>query len=174
MNVFQNRLKNLQLLLIITVLFSSCTENLGLMGEEAALPETKEVLQSEMLQRINEVRKEGCTCGSQIFPPAPPLIWNAKQTEAADRHALDMANNNFYDHTGTDGTTVGVRAKDAGYAWSLIGENIAMSYPTVEETVNAWLKSSAHCRNIMAPEFLEMGVATQGDYWVQVLGRKGN
>ena len=173
MNMSKNRCRSTLLLLLTTIYLSSCSENLGTTDEIAALPDPAKILQQEMLIQINAIRTAGCTCGNLEFPPVEPFTWNESLTEAAGRHASDMSLNDFYDHTGSDGSTVGKRAKQAGYAWSLIGENLAQGYPSVDATVEAWIKSPGHCRNIMTSSFQEMGVAEHNGYWVQVLAKAG-
>ena len=50
---------------------------------------------SDMLQRVNAIRAEGCRCGDRLMPPAPPLKWNNQLAQAALGHARDMETNNF-------------------------------------------------------------------------------
>jgi hypothetical protein len=52
-----------------------------------------------------------------------PLVFNAKLASAARRHSLDMFNNLFQGHTGSDGSTPSTRVADAGYSGSG-GENV--------------------------------------------------
>jgi uncharacterized protein YkwD len=93
---------------------------------------------------------------------------------------MDMANNDFFDHTGSDGLKVWDRASQAGYPWSAIGENIAagISLSSVSAAVQAWLDSPGHCANIMSPGYTEFGASkysnsasTYNVYWTQVFGR---
>lgn len=44
---------------------------------------------------------------------------------AARAHAVDMAQNDFFSHTGSDGSSVADRTTMAGYLWTTVGENIA-------------------------------------------------
>jgi uncharacterized protein YkwD len=88
-----------------------------------------------------------------------------------------MAGRGTLSHTGGDGSTHAERATRAGYRWRVVGENIAAGQPTPEQVVAGWLKSAAHCTNLMDPEFSEMGVAyaaaprdARGIYWVQLFG----
>jgi len=139
-----------------------------------ALPPPQEAtvtgLSDEMLQAVNRLRESGCRCGNRRMPPAPPLDWDSRLAAAARRHAEDMSNRGFFDHRGSDGSKVGTRARDAGFAWRHIGENIAYNYGNVPEVVSGWQNSPAHCRNLMSPDFRSMGAAYQSGYWVQVLG----
>jgi hypothetical protein len=60
-----------------------------------------------------------------------PLAFNAKLANAARRHSVDMFNNVFQDHTGSDGSDPSERIKAAGYAGQG-GENV---YANSESTL---------------------------------------
>jgi hypothetical protein len=134
--------------------------------------------QLELLEWVNEVRATGFDCGSEgVFGPAQPLAWNSALAAAAARHSKDMAEADFFDHVGTDGTTVGDRALDAGYDYYIVGENIAAGYDSAMEVLVAWLNSPGHCANIMHPLYEEYGSAVEENpasyyqiYWTQVFG----
>jgi uncharacterized protein YkwD len=131
-----------------------------------------------ILDASNAARAAGHTCGDRFFPPAPPLAWNQSLGQAALVHSRDMADNRYFSHQGTDNTVVGDRARQAGYAWRRVGENIAAGLRTPEEAVAGWLDSPPHCANLMDPGFTEMGAAyainpnskTRRAYWTQVFG----
>lgn len=53
------------------------------------------------------------------------LLADDRLRSAAYGHAEDMAANDFFDHTGSGGSTIGTRATAAGYQWTSLGENIA-------------------------------------------------
>jgi hypothetical protein len=78
---------------------------------------------------------------------------------AAYLHSLDMETNQFFSHTGSDGSDPGDRITREGYDWWTYGENIAVNYPTVSAVMQGWLSSEGHCRNIMNPAFEEIGAA---------------
>lgn len=125
----------------------------------------------EMLDQVNRLRASGCNCGRKYMPPVKPLTWNLRLEKAALAHAKDMEINDFFDHHGSNGSSVGDRADKAGYAWQSVGENIAWGYGSFKETLLGWKDSPGHCRNIMNPSYTEMGVASTGDFWVQDFGR---
>jgi uncharacterized protein YkwD len=135
---------------------------------------------TRILQRINQLRASGATCGSSgQFAPAPAVGWNAKLTQAADGHSQDMAARNYFDHTSADGRTFSQRIDATGYAWSTAGENIAAGYPSVDAVMDGWTKSPGHCANLMNPNFSEIGVAcvpgtsstTYNNYWTMDLAK---
>ena len=111
------------------------------------------------LARINQLRAAGADCRSGgTFAPAAPLAWNGLLTQAAERHSQDMVANNFFSHTGSDGSTLAVRVNATGYAWSSVGENIAAGYPNVDAVMAGWTASDGHCANLMNPGFNEVGL----------------
>jgi uncharacterized protein YkwD len=129
----------------------------------------------EFLKQINQVRSAGCTCGTNYMAPAPPLIWNDNLEKAAKGHAWDMSNNNYFSHTSKDGRSMEDRIVFAGYIFNgfknfAIGENIAFGQTTITEVMNGWIKSPGHCKNLMNPQFKEVGVAEDHHYWVQDFG----
>jgi uncharacterized protein YkwD len=132
-----------------------------------------------ILEGVNAARAAGQVCGSQAFPPAPPLRWNEQLGEAALAHSSDMAAKRYFNHTGKDGSVVGDRARRAGYSWTRIGENIAFGSYTPQDVLAGWLASPGHCSNIMNRDFTEMGAAYAVTpeqrsgviYWTQAFGK---
>ncbi|MBG6075465.1 CAP domain-containing protein [Polaromonas sp. CG_9.11] len=131
----------------------------------------------EVLRLANMARAKPRTCGDQPFSPAPLVTWNAQIAAAAHVHSRDMANRNYFRHSGKDGGQVGDRAGREGYAWQRVGENIAAGQGSPQQVMSAWLSSPHHCANIMDPHFTEMGAAyavnPESDgviYWTQVFG----
>lgn len=121
-----------------------------------ALPDFK----AEALRLVNERRAAGASCGARgAFAPTGPLQWNDKLLKGALVHSRDMAGNNFFSHTGSNGSTPGQRATAAGYAWRGVGENIAGGYGAVSATVEGWMRSDGHCAILMNPGYLDMGLA---------------
>ena len=87
-----------------------------------------------------------------------PLAYSSVLTRAARAYALDMARNNYFEHTGRDGSVPKERLARLGYRSILTGENIAYGPETAEEVVKGWLDSPDHCANIMEPRFREIGI----------------
>jgi uncharacterized protein YkwD len=127
---------------------------------------------SLMLQLVNEQRQKGCNCGSVYYAPTTTVDWNDQLETAAAVHATDMDQNNYFSHTGLDGSSAGDRIRSAGYNWMAYGENIAKGYTTEQTVMAAWIASEEHCINIMNPAFREFGAAKSNLYWVQEFGSK--
>jgi uncharacterized protein YkwD len=134
-------------------------------------------IERRVLDLVNEARAGPRRCGRKRFDAVSPLVFSDPLQRAALEHARDMAGRGTLSHTGGDGSTHAERATRAGYRWRVVGENIAAGQPTPEQVVAGWLKSAAHCANLMDPEFSEMGVAyaaapwdARGIFWVQLFG----
>jgi uncharacterized protein YkwD len=134
--------------------------------------------QSEVLLRVNALRAAGAVCGTTVYAAAAPLNWNNVLLQAAADHSSDMAKNNYFSHDSLDGKSMGQRLLDAGYSYIAAGENIAASDSSVQAVVARWLDSPGHCKNMMNPAYLDIGVAcvhsdssTYGNYWTMDLGR---
>jgi uncharacterized protein YkwD len=107
----------------------------------------------------------------------PPLSIDMRLMDAARRHNNDMATNNFFSHTGSDGSSPFDRIADAGYPASSAGENIAAGYRTAAAAVQAWMNSSGHRANILNSSYEHIGVAyvynsnaSYGHYWTTDFG----
>lgn len=127
--------------------------------------------EEEIVLRL--VNEERCSLG------LVPLALNNQLNAAALVHSRDMANRNFFDHTGSDGRNAGQRITRAGYPWTMWAENIAAGYTTPEAVHTAWMNSPGHRSNILNPNVREMGLAKAynsrsyyGTYWTQVFGNR--
>ena len=129
------------------------------------------------LNAINAVRAVGRNCGSTAYPAAPALKWNAKLETAALLHSQDMANQNYFSHTGKNGSQPWDRMTAAGYAWRTAAENIAAGQPDLTGVMDGWVKSPGHCANLMSVAYTEVGMAMATNsssdyriYWTQNFG----
>ena len=63
--------------------------------------------------------------------------------KAALRHAKAMAYQDFFSHTGADGSTVGQRLTQTGYIWRLVAENISAGQKSAPEAIRTgWIVPS--------------------------------
>ncbi len=132
-----------------------------------------------VLDLINQARATPRNCGDRRFGAARPLRWNDLLAQASERHAEDMARNNYFSHQGRDGSNPAQRVERAGYRYRATGENIAAgTQMQAGDAVAGWIKSPGHCANLMNPDFTEMGAAfavdrrsDMGIYWAQSFGK---
>ena len=130
-----------------------------------------------VLDLVNHARATARSCGDQAFRAAAPLRWDDRLADISRLHAEDMARHNYFSHTGRDGSNPAQRVERAGYRYRAAGENIAAGQARPEDAVAGWIKSPAHCANLMNPAYTEMGVAyavdrasRMGVYWTQTFG----
>jgi hypothetical protein len=103
------------------------------------------------------------------------LTVNAQLTEAARRHSLDMACNNFMKHSGSDGSWTGDRVTDAGYNNPYYLEILAIGLP--QDAMNQWRIEKADWSAVLNSRVTEIGVgyvfskfSAYGGYWTVVMG----
>jgi uncharacterized protein YkwD len=139
--------------------------------EEERLVEGEVELDEELLlSLVNEARSSGRFCGSRYYAPTSLVSWSNTIEQATRLHSDDMYRNNFFSHTGSDGSSAGDRLSRVGYDWATYGENIAWGYRSEASVIAGWLSSDGHCANIMNGGVREMGLTRVGDYWTQLFG----
>ncbi len=107
---------------------------------------------------------------------APPLTLSCPLNQAAQMHLEDMVQNNFFSHTGSDGSSSQDRALAAGYGSGYVGENIAWNYYSAQSVFDGWMGSTAgHRENILNNNYDHMGLAYDPNTrtWVQSFGGGG-
>ncbi len=97
----------------------------------------------------------------------PAVVLNASLTRAAQNYAAVLAEYDWFDHTGPDGSTLASRAETAGYTGGRLGEVLYWG-PTsgsAAEVVAAWLDSPSHRSILLGEQVTEIGVgcAVSGD-----------
>lgn len=107
----------------------------------------------------------------------PPVVVVSELMTAARQHSQDMAQNNYFSHTGRDGSEPWDRMLRAGYRWRSAGENIAAGQRSSAEVMDDWEHSDGHRKNIVNCGFRDIGVgrAASADgtvYWTQVFGSR--
>jgi len=129
------------------------------------------VSQEFMVERINELRQEGCSCSGRYMPPVEPIRWEEKLVQSARIHAQKMHEYRFFAHIGPDGKDVGDRMERVGYRWQFAGENLGEGQRHFMQVLKDWIKSPSHCKLLMDSRMEDMGIARKGKYWVQHFGK---
>lgn len=123
-------------------------------------------MEDEVTALINRERSKA-GCGS--------VRTDERIRTAARAHSTDMAKNNYFSHTGLDGSSFVDRLARAGYPRdAAAGENIAYGYATAQEVVTGWMNSDGHRKNILncSAKATGVGLAYGGTaYWTQLFGR---
>ncbi|MBT2444060.1 CAP domain-containing protein [Streptomyces sp. ISL-36] len=114
----------------------------------------------------SERKKAGCR----------PLRSDSRLRKAAQGHANDMADRDYYAHDTPEGRDGGDRITAAGYRWSTWAENIHRGPKTPKQAMKDWMNSEGHRRNILNCAFKHIGVgvslSSNGPWWVQDFGAK--
>ncbi len=128
----------------------------------------------QLLARINALRQQ-----SGLLP----LDLSSILTAAAQRHSDDMAHTGNIDHTGSDGSTIESRIRDAGYGhwrdFGVWGENIyGGQMADVDAAWNFWINSQVHRANLLNPRYREIGIgvgrSNNGVYYTLNFGAQPN
>ncbi len=135
-----------------------------------------DAFQSEVLDLVNAARAQGRNCGSDFFSAAPPVVWDDRIEDAAQVHSEDMAQNQNFSHTGSDGSNAGDRLLMQGYNWQTWGENILVGLDDAADAIDAWIGSPGHCSIIMNSSLEEVGAgvaqgifqSSTASYWTLV------
>jgi uncharacterized protein YkwD len=149
---------------------SATRENPGNRSQLVAInTRQSDAFQQELLRLTNAERTKRGLAALRLSPTL---------SSAAQRHAQDMIQRRYFDHTSPDGSQPRDRARAAGYQQAnYVGENIAAGQDNAEAVVAGWMDSQGHRRNILNKNFKEIGFGYDysasdeyGHYWVQVFG----
>jgi uncharacterized protein YkwD len=105
------------------------------------------------------------------------LTLNPILSAAAQAHSQDMAFNDYFSHTGSDGSDPTSRLVNQGYKFTYNGENLfAGGDPYLAMTM--WMNSTVHRENMLYPLFSEFGIgiasnpdSTYGIYYTIEFGQ---
>lgn len=138
--------------------------------EDSSPIESDDTRSTSVIQEVvnivnNERRRAGLS----------PLRIHSRLNAAAQAHSNDMARNNFFSHTGSDGSSFGDRMRRFGYNFRRGGENIAAGQSSPQQVMQSWMNSPGHRRNILNGNFRDIGIGfarggRYGTYWTQNFG----
>lgn len=123
-----------------------------------------ETVAEEMLRLVNAERaKAGVS----------PLRLNETMNTMADIRAQELTIN--FSHTRPDGTSCFTVFDDFNMSYKFRGENIAAGKATVADTVEQWVNSEGHYKNMIKAEYTELGIGFSYEpdvrynyFWVQI------
>lgn len=122
-------------------------------GSDAALVQ-------EMARLVNAHRQaRGC----------PALTWLPIAGDAAQAHSADMARRGYFDHESPEGRQPYERLAERGLSYRMVAENIAFTpQRTAEQTLQGWIASSGHRRNLENCAYTHHGIGVRNAYWTHV------
>lgn len=88
----------------------------------------------------------------------PILHYNSTLEASAIKKAQDMFAHNYWAHNSPNGTTPWQFFKEAGYQYSVAGENLAKDFYDTESLLKAWMNSPTHKANIVSDKYQEIGI----------------
>ncbi len=91
---------------------------------------------------------------------------NEKLVLSANSKAIDMFNNDYFEHVSPDGIDLVYLINEVDYNYYYVGENLAKNYTYVEIMQKTFMNSPDHRKNILDDNFKEIGVAILDDYVV--------
>lgn len=104
----------------------------------------------------------------------PEVRYSKPLEAAATGHALDMARGAFFDHRGSDGSSVGERVRLVGYGWCFVAENIAQGQTSLGAVMTDWANSPGHRRNMLDRRARDFALVEGPERtWVMVLAAPG-
>lgn len=131
-------------------------------------PEDTTRIQFRVLDSVNALRSAASVT---------PLGLSAELNAAAATHSRDMSVQNRPWHFGSDGSSPIDRAQRAGYAGTVLGENISETYESELETIAAWMQQPDTRDVIVDPEARDLGIAfyqeDNGKIWWTLLTGDG-
>lgn len=89
----------------------------------------------------------------------PELQENESLRLSAVKKCQDMLIEQYFSHVGPGGRAVSDWLKQVGYQYRVAGENLALGFSRAENLVKAWKESDSHRRNLLDPDYEEIGVA---------------
>jgi len=92
-----------------------------------------------------------------------PLNESPVLDTAAYLKAKDMMEKGYFAHYSPEGTTPWYWLNISGYGYRTAGENLAIGFLESGQVHSAWMDSSSHKKNILNPDFQEMGIAVLKD-----------
>ncbi|WP_088825439.1 CAP domain-containing protein [Listeria goaensis] len=98
---------------------------------------------------------------------AEPVALDPDVARVAYGHSVDMANNNYFDHDSPTVGTLSDRLEKGMVKYTKAGENIAYNYLDAGATVEGWLNSPGHRKNLLDKSFTYMGEGTFQKYYTQ-------
>jgi uncharacterized protein YkwD len=87
-----------------------------------------------------------------------PLHRSIRLEAAAADRVRDMFAQRYFDHVAPDGTEPFVWARQRGYSYAALGENLAAGQRRAQDAVEQWMRSPGHRANIMG-DFEDTGIA---------------
>ena len=120
--------------------------------------------QNKVLELVNQERAKA---------GVKPLKGNLELSNVATIKSQDMIDKNYFDHNSPTYGSPFDMMKKFGISFNMAGENIAYGQRTPEEVMKGWMNSPGHRKNILNPNFEQIGIGIAKNssgvtYWTQM------
>ncbi|SHH01386.1 SafA/ExsA family spore coat assembly protein [Tepidibacter thalassicus] len=138
-------------------------------GDKITIPEINDIksIEQEVIRLVNiERSKRGL----------PLLSHNWELSRVARYKSQDMIDKNYFSHISPTYKSPFEMMRNFGIKFSYAGENIAYGQRTAQEVMNSWMNSPGHRKNILSPNYTQIGVglaikSNGTKYWTQMFIR---
>lgn len=129
------------------------------------IDETLEQQKKSFYTEPNNALKEGfeyqlfdLTNADRVNHGVSVLTWDDHVRETARKHSLDMAENNYFDHTNLEGLSPFDRMQADEVSFMVAGENLASGQFSSIFAHEGLMNSIGHRKNILRPDYEYLGV----------------
>ncbi len=107
------------------------------------------------------------TNAERIKAGLTPFVVNPKLNASATLKTNDMAEKHYFEHESPTGEDMADLAQEAGYAYVIIAENLAVgnTFADGADVVAEWMNSPGHRANILNPKYREIGVSVAKGFY---------
>lgn len=120
----------------------------ALIGAGVVHANASSITPENVLSQINEQRE---------LRGLKPLREDTRLSNAALKKSHDMVEKDYFEHY-AHGLTPWIFIANENYNYLYAGENLAMDFQTSEGMVRAWMSSPAHRKNILNPDYDDIGI----------------
>lgn len=113
---------------------------------------------SEELQQGFEFQLFDLTNAARVHRNIPPVRWESTIRGTAYKHSLDMAEQNYFNHTNLQGQSPFDRMSSDGIDYSVAGENLAYGQSSSIFAHEGLMNSIGHRKNLLKSDFTLLGV----------------
>ena len=118
----------------------------------SVVPSTQPLTKEGVLSYTNSARAQN--------GGLPALLYNTTLEQSAQMKLDDMFAKQYFEHVSPTGVGPSDLAKTAGYAYVVVGENLALgNFENNAKLVDAWMASPGHRANILNVHYQEIGIA---------------
>ncbi|MGM0844866.1 MAG: CAP-associated domain-containing protein [Bacillota bacterium] len=114
--------------------------------------------ESEGLKEGFEYQLFDLTNATRVNHDLPVLTWNENVRITARDHSLDMADNNYFNHTNLEGQSPFDRMQEDDIVFTVAGENLAYGQFSSIFAHEGLMNSMGHRKNIVKEEYEYLGV----------------